>query len=97
MSVASGIVEAGFPRGTRVTRPRGGYFLWVELPRGLEAMALHKLALGAGIGIAPGQLFSPDERFSHCLRINTGHHERVVLPALRRLAELAHELKGTTA
>jgi DNA-binding transcriptional MocR family regulator len=96
MSLASGIVEAGFPRGTRVTRPRGGYFLWVELPRGLEAMTLHKLALEAGIGIAPGQLFSPDARFSHCLRINTGHHERVVLPALSRLGELAHELKGTT-
>ena len=66
-----------------------------DIERRLEAMALHRLALGAGIGIAPGQLFSPDGRFSHCLRINTGHHERVVLPALHRLGELARELQGT--
>lgn len=96
MSVASNLIEATFPAGTRVTRPRGGYFLWAELPRGSDAMQLHAAALRVRIGIAPGHLFSPDARFSNCVRINVGHAESVVIPALRRLGELAHELQGVS-
>lgn len=97
MSMASAAIEAAFPDGTRVSRPRGGYFLWLGLPRGIDAMALHDLALKSRIGVAPGHLFSPDERFSQCLRINVGHHEHIVLPALHRLGELAHELQAAGA
>jgi DNA-binding transcriptional MocR family regulator len=94
MTAASAVIEAAFPAGTRVSRPRGGYFLWVEMPRALDAMALHALALKADIGIAPGHLFAPDTRYAHYLRINVGHDGAIVLPALRRLGELAHELDG---
>lgn len=85
-------IEATFPRGTRFTTPSGGYFIWVELPRGLDAMALQRLALAEGIAIAPGQIFSPDHRFRHGLRINTGHPAEVTLPAVARVGELAHQL-----
>lgn len=97
MTAASAVIEACFPAGTRASRPRGGYFLWLELPRALDAMALHARALEAGIGIAPGHLFAPDTRYAQCLRINIGHDSGSVLPALRRLGELAHELEGTSA
>ena len=79
-----------FPEGTRVSAPRGGYFVWVELPRKLDAMRLHAAALREGIGLAPGQLFSPDGRYRHCLRLNAGHDRPDVAPALRRLGELLH-------
>jgi DNA-binding transcriptional MocR family regulator len=62
-----------FPDGTRVTRPSGGYFVWVEMPAGCDAMALHRAALARGISVAPGPIFSPRERFGHCLRLNHGH------------------------
>ena len=62
-----------FPPGTRVSRPEGGYFLWVELPPQVDALELHRLALRQGISLAPGQLFSADQRFAHCVRINYGH------------------------
>lgn len=97
MTAASAVIDACFPAGTRASRPRGGYFLWLELPRALDAMALHALALDAGIGIAPGHLFAPDTRYAQCLRINIGHDSGSVLPALRRLGELAHELEGISA
>jgi DNA-binding transcriptional MocR family regulator len=93
VSLASGLIDSVFPPGTRVSRPRGGYFLWLELPSGLDAMALHDLALRSRIGIAPGRLFSPDDRYARCLRLNVGHHEDVVVPALRQLGELAHRLQ----
>lgn len=61
-----------FPTGTRVTRPEGGYFLWVELPQQVDALKLHRLASSQNISLAPGHLFSADQRFAHCLRLNYG-------------------------
>jgi DNA-binding transcriptional MocR family regulator len=62
-----------FPDGTRVTRPQGGYFLWVELPPGVDALALHRAALAQGIGIAPGPMFSARRAYTNCIRLNYGH------------------------
>ncbi len=97
MNAATQAIEAAFPAGTRLTRPRGGYFLWLALPAGIDTMALHQSALHHGIGIAPGHIFSPDHRFSDCLRINCGHSTADVLPALRQLGALAHALQRNTA
>jgi DNA-binding transcriptional MocR family regulator len=84
-----------FPEGTRISAPRGGYFLWIELPRRYDATALHAAAQREGIGIAPGALFSPDARYRHCLRLNAGHDRPDIAPALRRLGELLHaQTKG---
>ncbi|MES2185358.1 MAG: PLP-dependent aminotransferase family protein [Pseudomonadota bacterium] len=62
-----------FPAGTRATRPTGGYFLWVELPPGTDALALHRQALSLGISVAPGPIFSASRAFENCLRLNYGH------------------------
>lgn len=79
-----------FPDGTRVTRPQGGYFLWLELPRAVDTLRLHRDALDKGISIAPGALFSARDDFSHCLRLNYGHpDDRRINRALRTLGRLA--------
>ena len=72
-AVALDLIAQHFPAGTRVTRPQGGYFLWVELPSQVDALTLHRMALLQNISIAPGHLFSADQRFSHCLRLSYGH------------------------
>lgn len=92
MAAALETIDAAFPPGTRRSTPRGGYFVWLELPAPLDAMALQPLARAAGIGIAPGALFSPDHRFTRGLRLNCGHPPAVVLPALRTLGALARRL-----
>src|SRR5512134_1614130 len=33
IDAARGIIAEAFPRGTRVTRPSGGYILWLDLPK----------------------------------------------------------------
>lgn len=71
--VALRAIERSFPKGTKVTQPEGGYFVWVELPRSVDALELHRLALSQGISLAPGHLFSADHRFHHHVRINFGH------------------------
>ncbi len=62
-----------FPQHTRVSRPGGGYFLWLELADGIDALAIQRAAMAVGISVAPGPMFSAGGAFGNCLRINTGH------------------------
>jgi len=61
------------PDDIRVSRPEGGYFLWLELPTGRDAIEIHQHALEHGFSIAPGPIFSAKRAFRHCLRLNYGH------------------------
>ena len=61
-----------FPAETKVTRPNGGYILWLELPNEFEAMALYEEALEHQISVAPGVMFSPSGNYRNCLRLNCG-------------------------
>jgi DNA-binding transcriptional MocR family regulator len=61
------------PPGMKWTRPAGGYLLWAELPPGVEAIQLHRLALVRGISLAPGPIFSANGAFHHAIRLNYGH------------------------
>ncbi|MBH1963379.1 MAG: PLP-dependent aminotransferase family protein [Comamonadaceae bacterium] len=82
-----------FPPGTRASPPEGGYFLWIELPMNIDALALHRLALANQVSSAPGHLFSADHRFSHHLRINFGQADASELEAaLAVLGKLASSL-----
>ena len=87
-------IATHFPAGTRVSRPGGGYFLWVELPPGTDSFALRQQAMVAGISLAPGPMFSASGGFRNCLRINAGHpcDERVV-GALRQIGRLARQAR----
>jgi len=69
----SDAVARHFPAGTRVTRPEGGFFLWVEMPPGADALSLHQQALARGISTAPGPIFSAAGQFGNALRLNYGH------------------------
>ena len=83
-------VAEHFPPGTRVTRPDGGYFLWIELPEDRDALRVHREAARRGISIAPGPIFSAHRGHAHCLRLNYGHPlDARVAAALRVLGELS--------
>jgi DNA-binding transcriptional MocR family regulator len=62
-----------FPPATRVSRPEGGYFLWVELPRSVSALRVHQLSMENAISIAPGPIFSARRKFENFVRLNYGH------------------------
>lgn len=84
------LIERHFPARTLISRPAGGYFLWLELPPEVDALALHHRGMAAGISTAPGVLFSADRRFTHHLRLNVGHPgDGRIDAAIRTLGELA--------
>jgi DNA-binding transcriptional MocR family regulator len=83
-------VMAYFPAGCRITRPQGGYMLWVEMPESIDTLQLHRLALTEGISIAPGPLFSVRGRYKNFLRLNYGHFDaKSTVNALRKLGRLS--------
>ncbi len=85
-------VARHFPSGTRQTRPAGGFVLWLELPEAVDALALYRRALGEGISIAPGPLFSPTGKYRHHLRLNCAQPWGARLErALARLGAMARE------
>ena len=59
-------VTAYFPAGTKVTRPLGGFVVWVELPFDLDTMKIYELAVAQGFSFAPGRLFSSTASASNC-------------------------------
>lgn len=58
------------PLGARWTTPAGGMFFWVELPRGLDAMALLQQAVEAGVAYVPGAAFYCADAAAHTLRLS---------------------------
>lgn len=61
-----------FPDDTCISRPQGGFTLWIEMNKRINAYKLHKRALKHNIGIAPGQIFSCHGKFENCFRISYG-------------------------
>ncbi len=79
-----------FPDGTRLSRPEGGFILWVELPHGVDTLLLQQEALRHRINTAPGPLFSVKDRYRTCLRMSCGIPWSDTLEdALRTLGDLA--------
>jgi DNA-binding transcriptional MocR family regulator len=83
-------VSRYFPRGTRMTQPRGGFVIWVELPKRLDSLSLFEAAIRQGVNFAPGPLFSATGRYRNFLRLNCGRRMTPELDAaLGRLGRLA--------
>jgi DNA-binding transcriptional MocR family regulator len=78
-----------FPLGTRVTRPEGGYILWVEMPERVDALKLHEEALKEKIGVAPGPIFTIGGGFRNCIRLNAAFWSEQVEQALETLGGIA--------
>ena len=56
-----------------MSRPAGGFVLWVELPRPIDSRALFEKALRRGICFVPGDVFSASRCYTDCLRLSCGH------------------------
>ena len=66
-------VDRSFSAETRVTRPAGGFVLWLEMPKRFNSRRLFDTAIARGICFAPGDIFSPSKSHANCLRLSCGH------------------------
>ncbi|MFO7597819.1 MAG: PLP-dependent aminotransferase family protein [Desulfocurvibacter africanus] len=84
-----------FPPGTRVTSPRGGMQLWLELPGEADGIEYFRRARAERIGVCPGSIFSARDGFRSFVRICCGNiWSEEMEKGLKTLGRLAGELTG---
>jgi DNA-binding transcriptional MocR family regulator len=81
----------------RFVEPQGGYFLWVELPRGTEVDALFDAAAGRGVQFVKGSDFVL-EGAGDCLRLAySGVTPEEIEEGVKRLAEAYAEVASSSS
>lgn len=81
------------PAGSRISNPQGGFVLWIELPRGIDALELLDRALAENISLTPGMMFSATRKFRNFIRVNCGHPwDQRIEDAVVRLGELIDDM-----
>jgi 2-aminoadipate transaminase len=63
-------MDAHFPAAVSWTRPEGGMFIWVTLPKHIDAMKLLDAALAAKVAFVPGAPFYANEPETNTLRLS---------------------------
>jgi len=91
--VMSDLISTHFPAHTRLSRPEGGFMLWVAFEEGFDTIALSERLREYDIQIAVGSIFSATGKFRHCLRMNYARAlDDRTREAVQRVGELAHDL-----
>lgn len=81
-----------FPAGCKLSRPQGGFMLWIEMPPNVDSRKVFEQARHEHIGCAPGATFSCTTRFNHFLRLHHGEPWSPALDAnIRRLGRIVAE------
>ena len=91
-------LEAEMPPGVTVTHPRGGLFLWLELPEGVDARRLLRISLDRGVAFVPGDSFFPNTQRKNTMRLNFSNMpEQRIIEGISRLATAISEMMLQTA
>ncbi|KAJ3108851.1 hypothetical protein HDU97_010123 [Phlyctochytrium planicorne] len=85
------------PESVSFSKPKGGFFVWIELPKHVDTIELLKAIKTGGeykgktipfqkISFAPGNAFSSDGSHAHCMRLTYSFYEaKDLLKGLQRL------------
>ena len=61
-----------FPGDTKISRPHGGFVLWLELNKKVNGFKLRTEAMKHKISVVPGRIFSASCNYSNFIRISFG-------------------------
>lgn len=92
VELLSDAVVRYFPEGMRLTRPSGGFVLWVRLPENVDSLELYKISHESGITLAPGYVFSPTQQFSNFIRLNASEFSYSTERAMEHLGGMIKDL-----
>lgn len=68
-------IDEHLPSASVYAEPKGGYYLWVELPEGVDTAELLEVAKDEGVWYLPGEIFSPDDGSRNFLRLSWAYEE----------------------
>jgi DNA-binding transcriptional MocR family regulator len=92
VAALSQAVRRFFPKECRLTRPAGGFVLWVQLPETVDSLELYRRALKVGIAITPGYLFSATKQFRNFIRLNAANWSDRAERAIDQLGDMIAHL-----
>lgn len=81
-----------FPEGTKASRPAGGFVVWVELPANVDGRVVYERALEHGITIAPGAIFSAQDKYRNHIRLNAARWDADIERAIERIGTIVADL-----
>lgn len=80
---------AVMPDGCRWTRPRGGFYVWLQLPPGLDSKSMLPRAISSRVAYVPGTGFYADGSGADYLRLSYCFPEPArIREGVRRLSEV---------
>ncbi len=87
-------LSAHMPAGVRWTKPEGGMFVWMTLPRGMDGATLLARALKhQKVAFVPGQAFFADGSEANTLRLSFSlADEAEIVTGMRRLGQAIRQL-----
>ncbi|MGO5000665.1 aminotransferase-like domain-containing protein [Oceanisphaera sp. W20_SRM_FM3] len=79
--------------GIEFTRPEGGMFLWITLPKHINAMELFDKAIKENVAFVPGQPFYVRPDISHTARLSyAGFDEATIEEGIKRLGRVLNQV-----
>ncbi len=82
------------PTGMKWLTPKGGRYLWLQLPEYFSADELFQVALEEGVSFAPGSYFFPEKHFPSHLRLNFAiNPPELIEEGIKRLARAMERLR----
>jgi 2-aminoadipate transaminase len=85
-------LENNMPEGTDWTHPKGGLFLWVTLPEGIDTTKLLIKAVEKKVAFVPGNSFHPLGGGENTMRLNFSNAQpEMIRIGIKRLAETIKE------
>ena len=91
-------LRAEFPEGASWSRPDGGYFLWADLPAGVDVDALFERAAEAGVQFVKGTDFFAGEGGHESMRLAFSFPSaEEIAEGVRRLGALVREAAAVPA
>ena len=92
LRMMAGTIMRTFPEGTLITKPGGGYVIWVQMPTNIDSVKLYTQALQQRIFLCPGLLFSAEDGYRNFIRLSASRWTPEVERAVSEVGRLARRM-----
>ena len=95
--LALAVMEEAFPTWATFQKPEGGLFIWVELPKALNAREIFEESIKHKVAFVPGGPFFPNGGHEHAFRLNFSNMpEERIIEGMKRLGKVLHQYNYVT-
>lgn len=88
-------LDAHLPKEVTYVRPRGGFYIWLRLPKGVDSTPMLRDAIEKGVVFVCGKTFDPFETVDNAIRISYCNTDvEAIRKGIRIVAEVIREHIG---